>query len=139
MRERKNSRKPIFSSCASRDGSPVSRRNRFHWGTTPSPDWKMSAWSNGRTFPTLVYSCTAERTVFIKRLRPMAGYPHRLLVVTSTLSQVKSPYDHAKVDPNRVMQFLIATLAALQVPFVCSETLRYERAGGQQTKAALPV
>ena len=70
----------------------------------------------------LVHSCTAERTVFIKRLRLMARYPQRLLVVTSTLSQVKSPYDYAKVDPNRVMQFLIATLAGLQVPFVCSET-----------------
>lgn len=70
----------------------------------------------------LVHSCTAERTAFIKRLRLMTGHPHRLLVVTSTLSQVKSPYDHAKVDPNRVMQFLVATLAGLQVPFVCSET-----------------
>jgi hypothetical protein len=25
-------------------------------------------------------------------------------------------------DPNRITQFLIATLAGLQVPFVCSET-----------------
>ncbi len=52
----------------------------------------------------------------------MARLPHRLLVITSTLSQVKSPYSHAKVDPNRIIQFLIATLAGLQVPFVCSET-----------------
>ena len=48
--------------------------------------------------------------------------PHRLLVVTSTLSQVKSPYAHASVDPNRTTQFLVAVLAGLQVPFVCSET-----------------
>ena len=52
----------------------------------------------------------------------MAQYPHRLLVVTSKLRQVKSPYAHASVDPNRVMQFLIAVLAGLQVPFICSET-----------------
>ena len=45
-----------------------------------------------------------------------------MLVVTSTLSQVKSPYAHANVDPNRTTQFLVATLAGLQVPFVCSET-----------------
>jgi len=70
----------------------------------------------------LVHSCTVNRTVFIKRLRHMAQYPHRLLVVTGTLSQVKSPYTHTSVDPNRVMQFLIAVLAGLQVPFICSET-----------------
>ena len=49
-------------------------------------------------------------------------YPHRLLVINSTLSQIKSPYDHANMDSNRITQFLIATLAGLQVPFVCSET-----------------
>ena len=70
----------------------------------------------------LVHSCTVDRKAFIKRLRLMAGYPHRLLVVTSTLSQVKSPYSHTSVDPNRTTQFLVAALAGLQVPFVCSET-----------------
>jgi ERCC4-type nuclease len=70
----------------------------------------------------LVHSCTTERMAFIKRLQQMAAYPYRLLVVTSTLSQVKSPYTHTKVDPNRMMQFLVATLAGLQVPFICSET-----------------
>ena len=70
----------------------------------------------------LVHSCTVERNAFIKRLRLMARYPHRLLVITSTLSQVKSPYAHASVDPNRTTQFLVAVLAGLQVPFVCSET-----------------
>ena len=70
----------------------------------------------------LVDSCTVERTAFINRLRLMARYPHRLLVVTSTLSQGKSPYAHASVDPNRTTQFLVAVLAGLQVPFVCSET-----------------
>ena len=70
----------------------------------------------------LVHSCTVERTAFINRLRLMARYPHRLLVVTSPLSQVKSPYAHANVDPNRTTQFLVAVLAGLQVPFICSET-----------------
>ena len=70
----------------------------------------------------LIHSCTVDRASFIRRLRLMAGYPHRLLVVTSTLSQVKSPYAHASVDPNRITQFLIAMFAGLQVPFVCSET-----------------
>lgn len=70
----------------------------------------------------LVRSCTVDRSAFIDRLRLMARYPHRLLVITSTLSQIKSPYAHANVDPNRITQFLVATLAGLQVPFVCSET-----------------
>jgi ERCC4-type nuclease len=70
----------------------------------------------------LVRSCTVDRHTFINRLRLMARYPHRLLVITSALSQVKSPYAHTNVDPNRITQFLIATLAGLQVPFVCSET-----------------
>jgi ERCC4-type nuclease len=70
----------------------------------------------------LVQSCTADRSAFINRLRLMARYPHRLLVITSTLSQIKSPYAHANIDPNRITQFLVATLAGLQVPFVCSET-----------------
>ena len=52
----------------------------------------------------------------------MSEHPHRLLVITSAVSQVKSQYAHSKVDPKRIMQFLIAVLAGLQVPFVCSET-----------------
>jgi hypothetical protein len=52
----------------------------------------------------------------------MAQYPHRLLVITSPLSQVKSRYTHSNFDPNRVTQFLVATLAGLQVSFVYSET-----------------
>lgn len=70
----------------------------------------------------LIHSCTVERSAFIKRLQLMARYPHRLLVLTSTLSQLKSPYAHASVDPNRTTQFLVAVLAGLQVPFVCSDT-----------------
>jgi ERCC4-type nuclease len=70
----------------------------------------------------LVHSCTTERLVFIDRLRRMARYPHRLLVVTDTLSQIKSPLAHAWVNPNLITQSLIAILAGLQVPFLCSET-----------------
>ena len=70
----------------------------------------------------LARSCTVDRAAFVSRLKLMAQYPHRLLVVTSPLSQVKSRYAHTQVDPNRVTQFLVAALAGLQVPFVCSET-----------------
>jgi hypothetical protein len=55
-------------------------------------------------------------------LRRMAKYPHRLLLVTSTLSQIKSPYSQPGGNPNRVTQSLIAVLAGLQISFLCSET-----------------
>ena len=67
-------------------------------------------------------SFTAERPVFVARLRQMAEYPHRLLLVTAALSQVKSPYPHSAVNPNQITQSLIAVLAGLRVPFVCTET-----------------
>jgi ERCC4-type nuclease len=70
----------------------------------------------------LVHSCTANRCLFVERLRLMTNYPHRLLVITSTLSKIKSPYSYVSVSPNKIMQFLIATLAGLQVPFLCSDT-----------------
>ena len=70
----------------------------------------------------LVHSFSAERPVFIDRLRRMSSYPHRLLVITSTLSQVKSFYPHCSVNPNRIVQSLIAALAALRVPFITAET-----------------
>jgi ERCC4 domain len=70
----------------------------------------------------LVRSFTVERSVFVARLRQMAEYPHRLLVVTAALSQVKSFYPHSAVNPNQITQSLIAMLAGLRVPFVCTET-----------------
>jgi ERCC4-type nuclease len=70
----------------------------------------------------LVRSFTAERSVFVERLRRMHSCPHRLLVITAALSQVKSPYPYSDVNPNRILQSLIATLAGLGVPFVTTET-----------------
>ncbi len=70
----------------------------------------------------LVHSFTAERNVFVNRLQLMARYPHRLLVICAALSQVKSPYAHSGIDPNRITQSLIAVLAGLRVPFLCTES-----------------
>jgi len=69
----------------------------------------------------LIHSFTAERSVFVNRLRRMISYPHRLLVITTTLSQIKSPYPHSGTNPNRIVQSLIALLAGLRVPFVTTE------------------
>ena len=43
-------------------------------------------------------------------------------MITAALSQVKSPYKFAAVDPNRIMQSLIAVLAGTGVPFLCTDT-----------------
>ena len=69
----------------------------------------------------LVRSFAVERPVFVRRLQLMSQYPHRLLVITAALSQVKSPHPHAG-SPNRLTQSLIAVLAGLRVPFLCTET-----------------
>jgi ERCC4-type nuclease len=74
-----------------------------------------------KELPDLIHSCTTERCVFINRLRRMAQCPHRLLLITTSLSQIKSPYSYGG-KPNRITQSLIAMLAGLQVPFLCSET-----------------
>ncbi len=69
----------------------------------------------------LIRSFTAERSLFVDRLRRMISYPHRLLVITATLSQIKSPYPHSGTNPNWIVQSLIALLAGLHVPFVTTE------------------
>lgn len=74
-----------------------------------------------KELPDLVHSCTTDRCVFTNPLRRMAQCPHRLLLITSSLSQIKSLYSHGG-NPNRITQSLIAMLAGLQIPFLCSET-----------------
>ena len=70
----------------------------------------------------LVQSFSGNRAVFVERLRTMSRFPHSLLVITAPLSQIKSPYPHSQINPNRITQSLIATLAGLRVPFLCTET-----------------
>jgi ERCC4-type nuclease len=69
----------------------------------------------------LVRSLTIGRSVFVKRLKLMSGIRHRLLVITAPLTQVKSPYPRPG-NPNRIFQSLIAILAGLNIPFLCTET-----------------
>ena len=70
----------------------------------------------------LIQSFTTNRAVFINRLRRMRDYPHSLLVVTASLSEIKSEYPYRAANPNRITQSLIAVLAGLGVPFLCTET-----------------
>ena len=70
----------------------------------------------------LISSFTSNRTVFINRLRRMSALPHSLLVITASLTEIKSEYPYRAANPNRITQSLIATLAGLRLPFICTET-----------------
>lgn len=69
----------------------------------------------------LVQSFTANRTVFIDRLRRISQLPHGLLVITASLGEVKSEYPYCAANPNRITQSLVAVLAGLHLPFICTE------------------
>lgn len=70
----------------------------------------------------LVHSFSENRSVFVARLRRMSALPHSLMVITAPLSQVKSAYPYGGVNPNQVTQSLVALLAGLRLPFLCTET-----------------
>ncbi len=70
----------------------------------------------------LIHSFANNRSVFVNRLKRMSALPHSLLVVTAPLSEIKSEYPYRGANPNRITQSLIAVLAGLGVPFVCTET-----------------
>jgi ERCC4-type nuclease len=70
----------------------------------------------------LIQSFTTNRPVFVKRLQRMSALPHSLLVVTSSLSEIKADHPYRAASSNRITQSLIATLAGLRVPFICTET-----------------
>jgi ERCC4-type nuclease len=70
----------------------------------------------------LIQSFSTNRPVFISRLRRMSELPHSLLVITASLSEIKSEYPYRAANPNRITQSLIAVLAGLRVPFICTDT-----------------
>jgi len=75
-----------------------------------------------KDLPDLIHSFTAERPAFVHRLRLMSQYSHRLLVIATALSRIKSPQSPGGGNPNRLTQSLVAALAGLQIPFLCTET-----------------
>jgi ERCC4-type nuclease len=70
----------------------------------------------------LIQSFTGNRAVFINRLRRMSELPYSLLIVTAPLSEIKSEYPYWGTNPNRITQSLLAVLAGLRLPFICTET-----------------
>ena len=75
-----------------------------------------------KDLPDLIQSFTTNRQAFVSRLRRMSERPHSLLVVTASLTEIKSEYPYRAANPNRITQSLIAVLAGLRLPFICTET-----------------
>jgi len=72
----------------------------------------------------LVHSLTTERAVFVDRLRLESRCLRRLLLIPAALSDVKSPTGCIGGSPNRITPSLIAILAGMGIPFLCSETAK---------------
>jgi len=74
-----------------------------------------------KDLPDLVRSFTSDRAAFVRRLQRMSQYSYRLLAISASLSEVKSPYLNAGCNPNHITQSLMALLVGLHVPFICTD------------------
>jgi ERCC4-type nuclease len=116
-----------------REQNPLSFRRFRKWfadieeRALPLGDYSVSGMEDScvverKDLADLIQSFTTNRKVFISRLRRMSECPHSLLVVTASLTDIKSEYPYRAANPNRITQSLIAVLAGLRVPFICTET-----------------
>src|ERR1700722_1305672 len=116
-----------------REQNPLSFRRFRNWfadieeRALPLGDYTVSGMENTcvverKDLADLIQSFTTNRKVFIHRLHQMSERPHSLLVVTASLTEIKSEYPYRSANPNRITQSLIAVLAGLRVPFICTET-----------------
>ena len=116
-----------------REQNPLSFRRFRGWfagieeRALPLGDYSVSGLENScvverKDLADLICSFTSNRSVFIKRLRRMSNRPHSLLVITASLTEIKSEYPYRAANPNRITQSLIAVLAGLRLPFICTET-----------------
>ncbi len=116
-----------------REQNPLSFRRFKGWfarieeRALPLGDYSVSGMEDScvverKDLADLIQSFTTNRPVFIDRLRRMSDLPHSLLVVTAPLAEIKSEYPYRAANPNRITQSLIAVLAGLRLPFICTET-----------------
>jgi ERCC4-type nuclease len=115
-----------------REQNPLSFRRFRGWfadieeRALPLGDYSVSGMENScvverKDLADLICSFTSNRAVFINRLRRMSDRPHSLLVITASLTEIKSEYPYRAANPNRITQSLIAVLAGLRLPFICTE------------------
>ena len=116
-----------------REQNPLSFRRFRGWfadieeRALPLGDYSVSGMEDScvverKDLADLICSFTSNRSVFINRLRRMSDRPHSLLVITASLTEIKSEYPYRAANPNRITQSLIAVLAGLRLPFICTET-----------------
>lgn len=116
-----------------REQNPLSFRRfkgwfaRIEYRALPLGDYSVAGMENScvverKDLGDLISSFTENRSVFVKRLRRMSELPHSLLVVTTALNEIKSEYPYRRVSPNQITQSLIAVLAGLRLPFICTES-----------------
>jgi ERCC4-type nuclease len=116
-----------------REQNPLSFRRFRGWfadieeRALPLGDYSVSGMEDScvverKDLADLICSFTSNRSVFINRLRRMSNRPHSLLVITASLTEIKSEYSYRAANPNRITQSLIAVLAGLRLPFLCTET-----------------
>jgi len=115
-----------------REQNPLSFRRFRGWfadieeRALPLGDYSVSGMENScvverKDLADLICSFTSNRAVFINRLRRMSDRPYSLLVITASLAEIKSEYAYRAANPNRITQSLIAVLAGLRLPFICTE------------------
>ncbi len=116
-----------------REQNPLSFRRFRGWfagieeRALPLGDYSVSGMEDScvverKDLADLICSFTSNRSVFINRLRRMSDRPQSLLVITASLTEIKSEYPYHAANPNRITQSLIAVLAGLRLPFICTET-----------------
>jgi ERCC4-type nuclease len=116
-----------------REQNPLSFRRfrgwfaKIEYSALPLGDYSVRGMENTcvverKDLADLICSFTTNRTIFVNRLRRMAERPHSLLVVTSSLSEIKSEYPYRAANPNRITQSLIAVLTGLRLAFICTDT-----------------
>ncbi len=116
-----------------REQNPLSFRRFRGWfagieeRALPLGDYSVSGMEDScvverKDLADLICSFTSNRAVFVSRLRRMSERAHSLLVITASLTEIKSEYPYRAASPNRITQSLIAVLAGLRVPFICTET-----------------
>ena len=101
--------------------SGIENRARLDSAITALPAWKIPAlWSEKISMIWFTRSPSSARCL-LSGLRRVSSCPHRLLVITTTLSQIKSStsiWDR----PQSIVQSLIVPVAGLHLPFVTTET-----------------
>lgn len=92
-----------------------------------------------KTLKDVVMSLTAERKRFLREMERMEAYPHRMLLIEASFSDIKTPYtfhSEARAHPNGIAGSLMAIAARhrVQVCFGCTRKLAEELAASYLSK-----